>query len=241
MTSAKPAASPAPRTLPSRWRQQPRVDPGAIIRTWIETGSREGVWSLLAGVKIVLTGSVFLVLLLLLAACGDAESRSASDADVPAADSVSSASPAEPSFRPDDKDSPSVILNNVLAGYVQSFDAPDGARFDLLWEAISNSLRSKATEAVGESANKGLQWIMDLPGEEPEGYEVLGMTEDPLLRTASFDVELAYAGGTRLIRVIELERVNCTAMGGVHGSEGSVEACEAENVVLWKIVRVTAR
>ena len=83
--------------------------------------------------------------------------------------------------------------------------------------------------------------MMDLPGDEPEGYAVLGMTEDLLLRTASFDVELAYSDGTKLIRVFELERVNCTAMGGVHGSEGSVEACEAENVVLWKIVRVATR
>ncbi len=192
-------------------------------------------------VKIVLPTSVFFVLLLLFAACGGGENRSAADADVPLADGVNSGSAADPSIRPQAKDNPSVILSNVLAGYVQSFDGPDGARFDLVWDSISNSLKSKAIRSVGESTNKRLQSIMELSGEEPEGFVVLGVTEDPLLRTASFDVEFGYADGTKLTRVIELERINCTAMGGVHGSEGSVEACEDENVVLWKIVRVTPR
>ncbi len=192
-------------------------------------------------VKLALSSSVVLLLLFLLAACGGGDDQSSSDAEVPPPDGVSSGSSAGTLVRSEGKDNPSVILNNVLAGYVESFDGSDGARFDLIWESISNSLRSKAIEAVGESTNKGLQLMMDLPGDEPEGYAVLGMTEDLLLRTASFDVELAYADGTKLIRVFELERVNCTAMGGVHGSEGSVEACEAENVVLWKIVRVATR
>jgi len=192
-------------------------------------------------VKLALSSSVVLLLLFLLAACGGGDDQSSSDAEVPPPDGVSSGSSAGTLVRSEGKDNPSVILNNVLAGYVEGFDGSDGARFDLIWESISNSLRSKAIEAVGESTNKGLQLMMDLPGDEPEGYAVLGMTEDLLLRTASFDVELAYADGTKLIRVFELERVNCTAMGGVHGSEGSVEACEAENVVLWKIVRVATR
>ncbi|MDP6824107.1 MAG: hypothetical protein QF554_12545 [Dehalococcoidia bacterium] len=192
-------------------------------------------------VKLALHSSVLLVFLLMLTACGSDDSRTASDAGVPAADVVSSASAAEPPLRPEDKDDPTVILNNVLASYVESFDGPDGMRFELVWESVSNSLQSKATRAIGDSTGKRLQSIMELPAEKPEGYSVLGMTEDPLLSTASFDVELAYADGTKLIRIIDLERVNCTAMGGVHGSEGSVEACEAENVVLWKIVRVTAR
>ncbi len=192
-------------------------------------------------VKLALSSSVVLLLLFLLAACGGGDDQSSSDAEVPPPDGVSSGSSAGTLVRSEGKDNPSVILNNVLAGYVEGFDGSDGARFDLIWESISNSLRSKAIEAVGESTNKGLQLMMDLPGDEPEGYAVLGMTEDLLLRTASFDVELAYSDGTKLIRVFELERVNCTAMGGVHGSEGSVEACEAENVVLWKIVRVATR
>jgi len=83
-------------------------------------------------VKLALSSSVVLLLLFLLAACGGGDDQSSSDAEVPPPDGVSSGSSAGTSVRSEGNDNPSVILNNVLAGYVESFDGSDGARFDLI-------------------------------------------------------------------------------------------------------------